>query len=140
MLFISSFSPFQMLWRRGNPKSVTPILHSVWANFQTSRTNVRIPVLTLPLFNRLCKIWIQFHTLIKCCFNILVGFYKLSRLPYWQVIFGGRWRHLIGESELWERLGGVDIAFTPASFGQANTQVFVVLYTSLVHLIVKKKA
>ena len=69
-----------------------------------------------------------------------MGLYKSSRLPYWQVIFGGRWRHLIGESELWERLGGVDIAFTPASFGQANTQVFVALYTSLVHLIVKKKA
>lgn len=40
-----------------------------------------------------------------------------------QVIFGGRWRHLVGEPELWERVGGVDIAFTLASFGQANTQV-----------------
>lgn len=69
----------EMLWRRGNPKTITPILHSVWANFQTSRSNV---------------------------------------------IFGGRWRHLVGEPELWERVGGVDIAFTPASFGQANTQAF----------------
>lgn len=28
-----------------------------------------------------------------------------------------------GEQEVWERLGGVDLAFTPASFGQANLQV-----------------
>lgn len=64
LFFISPLSPFQMLWRKGNPKSVTPILHSVWANFQTSKTNVRIPVLTLPLFNRLYKTWIQSDTLI----------------------------------------------------------------------------
>ncbi|XP_024387469.1 uncharacterized protein [Physcomitrium patens] len=69
----------EMIWRRGNSKADLPIVHSVWANFQTSRTNV---------------------------------------------ILGGRWRHLMGESELWERVGGVDIAFTPASFGQANTQAF----------------
>lgn len=45
----------------------------------------------------------------------------------------------MGELDLWERLGGVDIAFTPASFGQANTQVFVVLYTSPVRLMFKNK-
>lgn len=28
-----------------------------------------------------------------------------------------------GDPEVWERLGGVDLAFTPASFGQANLQV-----------------
>ena len=33
----------------------------------------------------------------------------------------------MGEPELWERVGGVDIAFTPASFGQANTQVVIFL-------------
>lgn len=49
----------------------------------------------------------------------------VDSLCFVQVIFGGRWRHLVGEPELWERVGGVDIAFTPASFGQANTQVFV---------------
>jgi hypothetical protein len=69
----------ELLWRWGNPKSANPILHSVWANFQTSRTNI---------------------------------------------IFGGRWRHILGEPELWERMSGVDISFTPASFGQANLQVF----------------
>lgn len=30
----------------------------------------------------------------------------------------------MGETELWERVSGVDIAFTPASFGQANLQAF----------------
>lgn len=48
-------------------------------------------------------------------------------MSFVQVIFGGRWRHLVGELELWERVGGVDIAFTPASFGQANTQVLMLL-------------
>lgn len=39
-----------MLWQRGNPKTANPILHSVWANFQTSRTNVSVqPVWTLLL-------------------------------------------------------------------------------------------
>jgi tRNA/tmRNA/rRNA uracil-C5-methylase (TrmA/RlmC/RlmD family) len=54
------------------------VLHSVWANYQTTRSNI---------------------------------------------ILGNRWRHMHGEQEVWERLGGVDLAFTPASFGQANLQV-----------------
>jgi hypothetical protein len=37
----------------------------------------------------------------------------------------------VGEPELWERVGGVDIAFTPASFGQANTQVLILLTWSV---------
>ncbi|KAH8941042.1 hypothetical protein BDL97_14G017100 [Sphagnum fallax] len=48
-----------------------------------------------------------------------------------EIIFGGRWRHILGESELWERMSGVDISFTPASFGQANLQVFDVLLRRL---------
>lgn len=41
-----------------------------------------------------------------------------------QVIFGNRWRHLLGERDFWEHVGGIDICLTPSSFGQANTQVF----------------
>ena len=40
-----------------------------------------------------------------------------------QVIFGNRWRHLLGESDFWEHVGGIDISLTPSSFGQANTRV-----------------
>lgn len=30
----------QFLWRNGGPKSKFPLIHSVWANFQTSTSNV----------------------------------------------------------------------------------------------------
>ncbi|MCO5558672.1 hypothetical protein L7F22_012258 [Adiantum nelumboides] len=69
----------EFLWNKGGRKGADSIIHSVWANFQTSRTNI---------------------------------------------IFGGRWRHLLGEQHCWERIGGVDICLTPASFSQANLQVF----------------
>ncbi|XP_042448609.1 uncharacterized RNA methyltransferase pc1998-like isoform X2 [Zingiber officinale] len=39
-------------------------------------------------------------------------------------IFGNRWRHLLGERDFWEHIGGVDICLDPSSFGQANTQAF----------------
>ncbi|URD74386.1 hypothetical protein MUK42_33748, partial [Musa troglodytarum] len=41
-----------------------------------------------------------------------------------QVIFGNRWRHLLGQREFWEHIGGIDICLDPSSFGQANTQAF----------------
>lgn len=40
-----------------------------------------------------------------------------------QVIFGNRWRHLLGETDFWENAGGIDISLAPSSFGQANTRV-----------------
>ncbi|KAJ8646125.1 hypothetical protein MRB53_007873 [Persea americana] len=40
------------------------------------------------------------------------------------IIFGNRWRHLLGEKDLWEHIGGIDISLAPSSFGQANTQAF----------------
>ncbi|KAG9446097.1 hypothetical protein H6P81_012225 [Aristolochia fimbriata] len=40
------------------------------------------------------------------------------------VIFGNRWRHLLGEIDFWDRVGGVDICLAPSSFGQANTKAF----------------
>ncbi|CAN6464832.1 unnamed protein product [Victoria cruziana] len=40
------------------------------------------------------------------------------------VIFGNKWRHIIGERDLWERVGGIDISLAPSSFGQANTKAF----------------
>ncbi|XP_078445324.1 S-adenosyl-L-methionine-dependent methyltransferases superfamily protein [Wolffia australiana] len=40
------------------------------------------------------------------------------------VIFGNRWRHLVGEEDLWEHIGGVDSCLAPSSFVQANTQAF----------------
>ncbi|KAH7440508.1 hypothetical protein KP509_04G110700 [Ceratopteris richardii] len=69
----------QFLWQKGGAKSVNPLFHSIWANFQTTHTNI---------------------------------------------IFGGRWRHLLGEQQCWERIGGVDICLSPASFSQANILAF----------------
>ncbi|XP_010248966.1 PREDICTED: uncharacterized protein LOC104591695 isoform X2 [Nelumbo nucifera] len=40
------------------------------------------------------------------------------------IIFGNRWRHLLGESNFWEHVGGIDISLAPSSFGQANTRAF----------------
>jgi hypothetical protein len=40
-----------------------------------------------------------------------------------QIIFGNRWRHLLGESGFWEHAGGIDMSLSPSSFGQANTRV-----------------
>ncbi|XP_073152461.1 uncharacterized protein [Henckelia pumila] len=67
------------LWMKGGPKQKVHLIHSVWANFQTSTNNI---------------------------------------------IFGNRWRHLLGEKEFWEHVGGIDISQVPSSFGQANTQAF----------------
>nr|XP_043632464.1 uncharacterized RNA methyltransferase pc1998 [Erigeron canadensis] len=67
------------LWRNGGPNSKAHLVHSVWANFQTSTNNV---------------------------------------------IFGNRWRHLLGERDFWEHVGGIDVYLAPSSFGQANTRAF----------------
>lgn len=67
------------LWRNGGPRSNTHLIHSVWANFQTSMNNI---------------------------------------------IFGNRWRHLLGERDFWEHVGGIDISLEPSGFGQANTRAF----------------
>ncbi|KAL2935569.1 putative RNA methyltransferase pc1998 [Bienertia sinuspersici] len=67
------------LWTNGGPRCNIHLIHSVWANFQTSKNNI---------------------------------------------IFGNRWRHLVGERDFWERVGGIDIYLTPSSFGQANTRAF----------------
>ncbi|KAI3978028.1 hypothetical protein MKX01_032405 [Papaver californicum] len=40
------------------------------------------------------------------------------------IIFGNRWRHLLGERDFWEHVGGIDISLAPSSFGQANTRAF----------------
>lgn len=47
------------------------------------------------------------------------------------IIFGNRWRHLLGERDFWEHIGGVDISLDPSSFGQANTQAFNLLLRKL---------
>uniref|UniRef100_A0A6N2MDQ9 Uncharacterized protein n=1 Tax=Salix viminalis TaxID=40686 RepID=A0A6N2MDQ9_SALVM len=39
------------------------------------------------------------------------------------IIFGNRWRHLLGESGFWEHVGGIDMSLAPSSFGQANTRL-----------------
>ncbi|KAK9117524.1 hypothetical protein Sjap_016471 [Stephania japonica] len=69
----------QFLWRSGGPSSNVHLVHSVWANFQTSSNNI---------------------------------------------IFGNRWRHLLGERDFWEHVGGIDVSLAPSSFGQANTRAF----------------
>jgi len=40
-----------------------------------------------------------------------------------QIIFGNRWRHLLGERDFWEHVGGIDVSLAPSCFGQANTRV-----------------
>ncbi|KAL4192519.1 hypothetical protein AMTRI_Chr06g172390 [Amborella trichopoda] len=67
------------LWSNGGCSADFHLIHSVWANFQTSSNNI---------------------------------------------IFGNRWRHLIGERDFWEHIGGIDISLIPSSFGQANTKAF----------------
>ncbi|PHT49488.1 hypothetical protein CQW23_09235 [Capsicum baccatum] len=67
------------LWGNGGPKRKVHLIHSVWANFQTSSNNI---------------------------------------------IFGNRWRHLLGERDFWEHIGGIDVSLDPSSFGQANTRAF----------------
>ncbi|GFS30803.1 S-adenosyl-L-methionine-dependent methyltransferases superfamily protein [Actinidia rufa] len=47
---------------------------------------------------------------------------KLNDLA--DIIFGNRWRHLLGERDFWEHVGGVDVSLAPSSFGQANTRAF----------------
>lgn len=44
-----------------------------------------------------------------------------------QIIFGNRWRHLLGERDFWERVGGIDVSLAPSSFGQANTRVKILI-------------
>ncbi|MCD7455043.1 hypothetical protein HAX54_026920 [Datura stramonium] len=48
-----------------------------------------------------------------------------------QIIFGNRWRHLLGERDFWEHIGGIDISSAPSSFGQANTRAFDTLLRKL---------
>ncbi|XP_047329349.1 uncharacterized RNA methyltransferase pc1998 [Impatiens glandulifera] len=67
------------LWRNGGPRKDVHLIHSVWANFQTSTNNI---------------------------------------------IFGNRWRYLVGERDFWEHVGGIDVSLAPSSFGQANTRAF----------------
>ncbi|KAL2951904.1 hypothetical protein AAZX31_19G080200 [Glycine max] len=64
------------LWKNGGPHSRLHLIHSVWANFQTSTNNI---------------------------------------------IFGDKWKHLLGERDFWEHVGGIDVSLAPSSFGQANT-------------------
>ncbi|KAI3793881.1 hypothetical protein L1987_36504 [Smallanthus sonchifolius] len=47
---------------------------------------------------------------------------KLNNLA--TVIFGNRWRHILGERDFWEHVGGIDVYLPPSSFGQANTRAF----------------
>lgn len=47
------------------------------------------------------------------------------------VIFGNRWRQLLGETDFWENVGGIDISLAPSSFGQANTRAFDILLRKL---------
>ncbi|KAG8366779.1 hypothetical protein BUALT_Bualt16G0003200 [Buddleja alternifolia] len=50
------------------------------------------------------------------------SFQKLNALA--NIIFGNRWRHLLGERDFWENVGGIDVSLAPSSFGQANTRAF----------------
>ncbi|KAL6587395.1 hypothetical protein OROMI_000373 [Orobanche minor] len=47
------------------------------------------------------------------------------------IIFGNKWRHLLGERDFWEHVGGIDVSMVPSSFGQANTRAFDALLNKL---------
>ncbi|KAL6580310.1 hypothetical protein OROMI_008334 [Orobanche minor] len=47
------------------------------------------------------------------------------------IIFGNKWRHLLGERDFWEHVGGIDVSMVPSSFGQANTRAFDALLNEL---------
>ncbi|XP_061368101.1 uncharacterized protein LOC133311100 isoform X1 [Gastrolobium bilobum] len=47
------------------------------------------------------------------------------------IIFGNKWKHLIGERDFWEHVGGIDVSLAPSSFGQANTRAFDALLRKL---------
>ncbi|WZZ01746.1 hypothetical protein YC2023_074074 [Brassica napus] len=86
------------LWRKGGPNSKFHLIHSVWANFQTSTNNVSLmlgPKISI----------------------------SVSSVILWQ-IGNVLWRHLLGERDFWEHVGGIDISLDPSSFGQANTRAF----------------
>lgn len=40
------------------------------------------------------------------------------------VIFGKKWYLIRGKEDLWEKIGGIEICFHPASFAQANLDLF----------------
>ncbi|KAL9331224.1 hypothetical protein ACSQ67_000834 [Phaseolus vulgaris] len=54
---------------------------------------------------------------------------KLNALA--NIIFGNRWRHLLGERDFWEHVGGIDVSLAPSCFGQANTRAFDTLLRKL---------
>jgi 23S rRNA (uracil1939-C5)-methyltransferase len=43
------------------------------------------------------------------------------------VIFGKKWLLIKGEEDLWEKFGGIEVCFHPASFAQANLDLFEVM-------------
>uniref|UniRef100_A0A2N9G3T6 Methyltransferase small domain-containing protein n=1 Tax=Fagus sylvatica TaxID=28930 RepID=A0A2N9G3T6_FAGSY len=58
------------------------------------------------------------------------GIIELNVEPY-DEDQGTGWRHLLGERDFWEHVGGIDIALAPSSFGQANTRAFDILLRKL---------
>ncbi len=90
-LILKLFCSIQLLWRWGNPKSANPILHSVWANFQTSRTNVK------DIHNPPCKttghyfLCIDEHTTFAEILSFYyMGHWRLSIIPFEHTILAGK--------------------------------------------------
>lgn len=52
-------------------------------------------------------------------------------------IFGRGWKKVCGEAFLWEELLGVSVCFSPASFGQANLDLFEKMLLSIKNLFPK---
>ncbi|CAI7899180.1 unnamed protein product, partial [Closterium sp. NIES-53] len=85
----------------------------------------------------LCKeLWRQGGKEANLLHSVWVNFQTSSS----NVIFGGRWRHMIGPTDMWERLGGVDVCFTPGSFGQANYKAFDLMLKHLHSLIPRRSS
>lgn len=46
-------------------------------------------------------------------------------------IFGKAWQKIAGDDELWESIGGLEVAFGPSHFGQANLAMYEQLVTDI---------
>ncbi|KAL9256502.1 putative RNA methyltransferase pc1998 [Drosera capensis] len=60
----------------------------------------------------------------KCDFHLIHSVWANFQISTDNVIFGNRWKHLVGNKEFWEHIGGIDASLDPSSFGQANTRAF----------------
>ncbi|KAJ7974787.1 RNA methyltransferase [Quillaja saponaria] len=96
-----------LVWNSRNENSPSSDKLNALANFLWRKGGPRSN------FHLIHSVWVNFQTSTN------------------NIIFGNRWRHLLGERDFWEHVGGIDISLAPSSFGQANTRAFDILLRKL---------